>query len=69
LGSGEVARRRQALLDELAQTGGLGTRELQERLDVSSRTLERDLAALREVGLVIREGSRKTGLYRPANAE
>jgi predicted DNA-binding transcriptional regulator YafY len=68
-GRGEVARRRQALLDELAREGGLGARELQDRLSVPARTLERDLAALREAGLVIREGSRKTGLYRPTKTE
>ena len=61
-----MARRRQAGLDELAQTGGLDARQLQEKLSVAPRTLERDLAALREAGLVVREGSRKTGLYRTA---
>jgi DNA-binding transcriptional ArsR family regulator len=66
LGKGDVARRRQAVLDALAQEGGLDARALQERLSVAPRTLDRDLAALREVGLVVREGSRKTGLYRAA---
>jgi ATP-dependent DNA helicase RecG len=66
LGKGDVGRRRQAVLDELAQAGGLDARELQEKLSVAPRTLERDLAALREAGLVVREGSRKTGLYRTA---
>jgi predicted DNA-binding transcriptional regulator YafY len=69
LGRGEVARHRQALLDELAREGGLGARQLQDRLSVPSRTLERDLAALGKAGLVVREGSRKTGLYRPAKTE
>ena len=66
LGRGDVARRRQTILDELAQAGGLDARQLQEKLSVAPRTLERDLAALREAGLVVREGSRKTGLYRTA---
>ncbi len=66
LGRGDVARRRQAVLDELAQAGGLDARQLQEKLSVAQRTLERDLAALHEAGLVVREGSRKTGLYRTA---
>jgi DNA-binding transcriptional ArsR family regulator len=64
LGRGDVARRRQAVLDALAKEGGLDANELRERLSVAPRTLERDLAALREAGLVVREGSRKTGLYR-----
>jgi ATP-dependent DNA helicase RecG len=51
------------------EVSGLGTGELQDRLIVPARTLERDLAALREAGLVIREGSRKTGLYRPVKME
>jgi ATP-dependent DNA helicase RecG len=67
LGRGDVARRRRAVLAELAKEGGgLDARRLQERLSVSPRTLQRDLAALREAGLVVREGSRKTGLYRSA---
>ncbi len=66
LGRGDVARRRRSVLAELAQEGGLDARRLQERLSVSPRTLQRDLAALREAGLVVREGSRKTGLYRTA---
>lgn len=66
LGRGDVARRRQAVLDDLAKERGLDAHELQERLSVSPRTLQRDLAALRKAGLVVREGSRKTGLYRTA---
>jgi ATP-dependent DNA helicase RecG len=68
LGRGDVARRRQAVLDALAQAGGLDAGELQEKLSIAPRTLERDLAALREAALVVREGSRKTGLYRTAEA-
>ncbi len=64
LGSRNVARRRQSVLDELARAGGLSARELGERLKVRSRTLERDLAVLREAGLVHREGPPKTSLYR-----
>ncbi len=52
MGRGEVARRRQALLDELAREGGLGARELQDRLSVPARTLERDFAALRDAAVV-----------------
>jgi predicted ArsR family transcriptional regulator len=69
LGRGDVARRRQTVLDELTQAGGLDASELQERLSVSPRTLQRDLAALAKAGLVVREGSRKTGLYRPAKMQ
>jgi hypothetical protein len=39
LGRGNVARRRQAVLDELTSVGGLSARELSERLEVGSRTL------------------------------
>jgi ATP-dependent DNA helicase RecG len=69
LGSGNVARRRQTVLDELTRAGGLSARELGERLEIGSRTLERDLAALREAGLVMREGPPKTSIYRLANTE
>lgn len=69
LGSGNVARRRQAVLDELTRAGGLSARELSERLEVGSRTLERDLAVLRDAGLVLREGPPKTSIYRPAKTE
>lgn len=69
LGSGNVARRRQAVLDELTRAGGLSARELSERLEVRSRTLERDLAVLREAGLVLREGPPKTSIYRPTKTE
>jgi DNA-binding transcriptional ArsR family regulator len=65
LGRGNVARRRQAVLDELTRAGGLSARELSERLKVGSRTLERDLSALIEAGLVLREGPPKTSIYRP----
>jgi ATP-dependent DNA helicase RecG len=64
LGSRNVARRRQTVLDELASAGSLSARELSERLKVRSRTLERDLAVLRKAGLVLREGPPKTSLYR-----
>jgi predicted HTH transcriptional regulator len=66
LGSRNVARRRQSVLDELARAGSLSARELGERLKVRSRTLERDLTVLREAGLVHREGPPKTSLYRTA---
>jgi predicted HTH transcriptional regulator len=69
LGRGNVARRRQAVLDELSSVGGLSARELGERLKVGSRTLERDLAVLRDAGLVLREGPPKTSIYRLANTE
>ncbi|HVA19552.1 MAG TPA: ATP-binding protein [Solirubrobacteraceae bacterium] len=69
LGRGNVARRRQAVLEELTSAGGLSARELSERLEVGSRTLERDLSVLREAGLVLREGPPKTSIYRPANTE
>jgi len=64
LGKGEVARRRQAILDALTQTEGLDAQQLQQRLQIAPRTLERDLAALRDSGLVMRIGSRKSGHYR-----
>lgn len=68
LGRGEVARRRQAILDALAQTQGLDVQELQQRLQIAPRTLERDLAALRRIGLVTRVGSRKSGHYLAAES-
>ncbi|HXA55441.1 MAG TPA: RNA-binding domain-containing protein [Solirubrobacteraceae bacterium] len=64
LGKGDVARRRGVILDALAETDGLDAQELQYRLEIAPRTLERDLAALRDAGLVTRVGSRKTGHYR-----
>lgn len=64
LGKGEIVRRRQAILDALAETDGLDAQELQQRLEIAPRTLERDLAALRDAGLLTRVGSRKTGHYR-----
>jgi len=64
LGKGEVARRRQAILDALTETDGLDAQELQQRLEIASRTLERDLAVLRDADLVTRVGSRKAGHYR-----
>lgn len=62
-------RRRQVVLDELTRAGGLSARELSERLEIGSRTLERDLAVLRDAGLVFREGPPKTSIYRPVKAE
>ncbi len=64
LGKGDVARRRGVILDALIETDGLDAQELQHRLEIAPRTLERDLAALRDAGLVMRVGSRKTGHYR-----
>jgi DNA-binding transcriptional ArsR family regulator len=60
----DIARRRQVILDALTETDGLDAQELQHRLELALRTLERDLAALRDAGLVTRVGSRKTGHYR-----
>ncbi len=64
LGKGDVARRRGVILDALTETDGLDAQELQHRLEIAPRTLERDLAALRDAGLVTRVGSRRTGHYR-----
>ena len=64
LGKGDVARRRGVILDALTETDGLDAQELRHRLGIAPRTLERDLAALRDAGLVTRVGSRKTGHYR-----
>jgi ATP-dependent DNA helicase RecG len=68
LGKGDVARRRQAILHALAQTEGLDAQELQQRLQIAPRTLERDLAVLRDGGFITRVGSRKTGHYRAAES-
>ena len=56
LGGGEMARRREAILEELSSVGAVSARELGERLKISSRTLERDLAGLLAAGLIVREG-------------
>jgi ATP-dependent DNA helicase RecG len=64
LGKGDIARRRGVILDALTETDGLDAQELRHRLEIAPRTLERDLAALRDAGLVTRVGSRKTGHYR-----
>jgi predicted DNA-binding transcriptional regulator YafY len=56
-------------LDGLTSACGLSARELGERLEVGSRTLERDLAVLRDAGLILREGPPKTSIYRPAKTE
>lgn len=68
LGKGDVARRRQDILHALAQTEGLDAQELQQRLQIAPRTLERDLAVLRDGGFITRVGSRKTGHYRAAES-
>jgi predicted DNA-binding transcriptional regulator YafY len=46
--------RRDALLDELRVSGRLTARELATRLDVSTRTVVRDIATLRGQGVAIR---------------
>jgi predicted HTH transcriptional regulator len=69
LGRGAAARRRQTILDVLTQTEGLDAQELQRQLKLAPRTLERDLAALRDAGLITRVGARKTGHYRAIEAE
>ncbi len=68
LGKDDVARRRQDILHALAQTEGLDAQELQQRLQIAPRTLERDLAVLRDGGFITRVGSRKTGHYRAAES-
>ncbi len=69
LGGGEMARRREAILEELSSVGAVSARELGERLTISSRTLERDLAGLRAAGLIVREGPPKTSVYRLAGPQ
>jgi ATP-dependent DNA helicase RecG len=66
LGSGEIARRREAILQELSSVGAVSARDLAERLKISPRTLERDLAGLRAARLIVREGPPKTTVYRLA---
>ena len=54
-----VRSRRQAVLEDLKETGVVNINELAGRLSVSSMTIRRDLRRLAEQGLVtlVREGA------------
>ncbi len=45
------------------------SRELAERLDVSDRTIREHIKILKEVGLLIREGSNKSGCWKILSTE
>lgn len=50
-------------LDRLVSGDRMGPKHIAEQLDVAYKTATRDIAFLREQGLVERAGSKKTGHY------
>jgi ATP-dependent DNA helicase RecG len=63
LGRGKVAQRRYRLLQALAQEGALKRDTLMARIDVTARTLDRDISALAAGDYIVFEGAPKTGTY------
>lgn len=54
---------RQETIVKLIQTESATTEFLAKKLKVSARTIARDLSALQELGIIVHDGSRKTGRW------
>ena len=54
---------RQETIIKLIQTESATTEILAKKLKVSARTIARDLSALQELGIIVHDGSRKTGRW------
>ena len=54
---------RQETIINLIQTESATTEILAKKLKVSARTIARDLSALQELGIIVHDGSRKTGRW------
>lgn len=64
-GAGDKAKltTRQETIIKLIQTESATTEILAKKLKVSARTIARDLSALQELGIIVHDGSRKTGRW------
>ena len=64
-GAGDKAKltTRQESIIKLIQTESATTEILAKKLKVSARTIARDLSALQELGIIVHDGSRKTGRW------
>ena len=64
-GAGDKAKltTRQETIIKLIQAESATTEILAKKLKVSARTIARDLSALQELGIIVHDGSRKTGRW------
>lgn len=61
--TGGLTERQRGIMQFIQQRQGAKLKDLQAALNVSERTLERDIQVLREKELIVLQGSKKTGKY------
>ena len=51
------------IIEELKKDNTLSAAELSDKIDVSTRTIEFNIKQLKEVGLLVRKGANKNGVW------
>ena len=59
----ETTERQEIILNMISKESTLSANEISQILGTNSRTIQRDLAALHEMGILFREGGRKNGYW------
>lgn len=59
-----LSERQKKILDIIKESPTTTGRQMAETLSVSQRTIERDLSALQNMGLLIHEGTDNAGLWK-----
>ena len=60
----KLTKRQKEILQVLLKEDLINSKEIVNRIDISQKTLEKNLAKLKNLNLINFEGSRKTGGYR-----
>ena len=60
----ELTERQRKIIDLVRESPSMTAKQMSETLSVSQRTVERDLAVMREMGVIKREGKDNNGIWR-----
>ncbi len=60
----QLSERQITILELMMQMPAITAKEMSQRLSLNSRTIQRDIAILTKLGMVVREGGRSNGLWK-----
>jgi len=60
----KLTERQRKIIDLIKESPSMTAKQMSETLSVSQRTVERDLAVMREMGVIKREGKDNNGILR-----
>ncbi|MGL5894325.1 MAG: HTH domain-containing protein, partial [Bacteroidales bacterium] len=64
---GEMSEKKQLILKLIENNNKISAKELAAELDVTSRTIERELQKLKEEGIIVRQGGARGGYWKIIN--